>query len=130
MLSAVRTRRVAVTLAAAALVATGLTGCDAVDKGLDCAQVATDITMAVHDLQEKVSAGGESLKATKEALDKIEGDLDKVTGKRDDTDVDKAIKGLQTAVDKARKAAENGDATPDLSGIKDAAGALSKACTS
>ena len=129
MPSVVRTR-VAVTLAAAALAAIGLIGCDAVDKALDCGQVATDISMAVDDFQEKASGGGESPEAAKKALDKIEKDLGKVTDKRDDTDIDKAINDLQTAVAKARKAAEKGDATPDLSGIKDAAGHLSKVCTS
>ncbi|RNG18828.1 DNA-binding protein [Streptomyces botrytidirepellens] len=129
MPSVVRTR-VAVTSAAAALAATALIGCDALDKALDCGQVATDISMAVDDLREKVSGGGGSPETTKKALDEIEKDLGKVTDKRDDTDLDQAINDLQTAVDKAQKAAESGDATPDLSGIKKAAGHLSKVCTS
>lgn len=129
MPSAVRTR-VAVTLATTALVAVGLIGCDAIDKALDCGQVATDISMAVDDFHKKVSSGDGSPETTKKALDQIEKDLDKVTDKRDDADIDKAINDLQTAVTKARKAAESGDAKPDLSGIKDAAGHLSKACTS
>ncbi|MGW7412636.1 hypothetical protein [Streptomyces sp. NPDC054863] len=116
-------------MAASALAATGLIGCDAVDKALDCAQVATDTSMAVKDFRKEISDGVESSKATKEALDKIEKILDKVTDKRTDADIDQAIKDLQTEVDKARKTAEKGDATSDLGGVKDAAGKMSKACT-
>ncbi|NGN66790.1 hypothetical protein G5C51_23155 [Streptomyces sp. A7024] len=120
----------AILTAAAALSATALVGCSAVDKALDCAQLATEISKDVEQLQDVVGGAGESPQAAQDALDKIDKDLDKFSDKSDNADVGKAVEDLQTAVNNAQKSAEGGDPTPDLSGITSAAGELSKVCTS
>jgi hypothetical protein len=47
----------------------------------------------------------------------------------DDADVNKAVDDLQKAVTNVRDAVKNGDETPDISPVTDAAGELTKVCT-
>ena len=54
----------------------------------------------------------------------------KISDKTDDTDVNKAVDDLDKAVDNVREAIKNGDDTPDISPVTDAAGELTKVCTS
>ncbi|MGP2439724.1 hypothetical protein [Streptomyces sp. JW3] len=127
-----RSRRTALAAAAVAAVAlTGglTTGCDAVDKALDCVQTADAIADSVTALQQAVEAAGNDPMQLEESLDTIEKNLDKIGDKTDNADVNKAVDDLGQAVDNVRTSVENGDATPDISPVTDAAGELTKVCT-
>ncbi|MGW2044206.1 hypothetical protein ACWCPF_03335 [Streptomyces sp. NPDC001858] len=126
-------RRRTVIAAATAAVALSLglttTGCDAVNKALDCVQTADAIADSVTDLQQAVENAANDPTQTEESLTSIENNLDEIGDKTDDTDVNKAVDDLQAAVTNVRKAVESGDTTPDLSPVTDAAGELTKVCT-
>ncbi|MFJ9714948.1 hypothetical protein ACIRPQ_03220 [Streptomyces sp. NPDC101213] len=127
-----RHRRITVAAATAAVVLTlGLTttGCDAVNKALDCVQTADSIADSVTDLQQAVENAADDPTQTQESLTSIEKNLDKIGDKTDNADVDKAVDDLREAVTNVRTALENGDNTPDLSPVTDAAGELTKVCT-
>ncbi|WP_431946236.1 hypothetical protein [Actinacidiphila sp. bgisy167] len=126
-----RTRRLAAFATAAALGATALIGCsavDAVDKALDCANVAARITADVQNLQDAVSNAGDSPQDAANALDQIAADLADLSDKTGNADVNSAVSDLQKAVENAQKAAENGN-VPDITPVADAASELSKVCT-
>ncbi|MFG3657262.1 hypothetical protein [Streptomyces sp. NPDC047706] len=124
-----RTAAVAATLAAVALTAGLTTGCDAVNKALDCVQTADAIADSVTDLQQAVESAANDPTQLAESLDSIEKNLGEIGGKTDNADVDKAVDDLQLAVDNVRTSVENGDETPDISPVTDAAGELTKVCT-
>ncbi|MFF9058519.1 hypothetical protein ACF09K_07405 [Streptomyces sp. NPDC014882] len=127
-----RHRRITVAAATAAVALTlGLTttGCDAVNKALDCVQTADSIADSVTDLQQAVENAADDPTQTQESLTSIEKNLDKIGDKTDNADVDKAVDDLREAVTNVRTALENGDNTPDLSPVTDAAGELTKVCT-
>ncbi|MER5197809.1 hypothetical protein ACWD3J_00715 [Streptomyces sp. NPDC002755] len=126
-----RRRTVIVTAAAAVALTVGLTatGCDAVNKALDCVQTADSIADSVTDLQQAVENAANDPTQTQESLTSIENNLDKIGDKTDNADVNKAVDDLQSAVANVRTAVENGDNTPDLSPVTDAAGELTKVCT-
>ncbi|MEU0116127.1 hypothetical protein ABZ137_21010 [Streptomyces bobili] len=127
-----RGRRITIAAATAAVALTvGLTttGCDAVNKALDCVQTADAIADSVTDLQQAVENAANDPTQTQESLTSIEKNLDKIGDKTDDTDVDKAVDDLREAVTNVRTAVEGGDNTPDLSPVTDAAGELTKVCT-
>jgi predicted nucleic acid-binding Zn-ribbon protein len=131
-MAATRSRRTAI--AAAALAATALTaalttGCDAVDKALDCVQTADAIADSVTELQQAVENASNDPARLQEYLDSIEKNLDKIGDKTDNADVNQAVDDLGKAVGNVRTAVENGDATPDISPVTDAAGELTKVCT-
>ncbi|MEH0526224.1 hypothetical protein QBA75_02515 [Streptomyces stelliscabiei] len=117
-------------VAAVALTAGLTTGCDAVNKALDCVQTADAIARSVDDLQQAVQNAADDPTQLEESLASIDKNLDEIGDKTDNTDVNKAVDSLQKAVTDTRTAVENGDATPDISGITDAAGELTKVCTS
>ncbi|MBP5863430.1 hypothetical protein F3K40_11060 [Streptomyces sp. LBUM 1478] len=117
-------------VAAVALTAGLTTGCDAVNKALDCVQTADAIARSVDDLQQAVQNAADDPTQLEESLASIDKSLDDIGDKTDNTDVNKAVDSLQKAVTDTRTAVENGDATPDISGITDAAGELTKVCTS
>jgi hypothetical protein len=127
-----RRRGAAVAAALAVAVLTGgfVTGCDAVGKALDCVQTADAIADSVTDLQQAVENAADDPTRTDESLNAIERDLGKIGDKTDNTDVNKAVDDLQKAVGNVRTAIENGDETPDISPVTDAAGELTKVCTS
>jgi hypothetical protein len=64
-----------------------------------------------------------------ESLAAIDKNLDKIGDKTDNADVSKAVDDLAKAVDNVRTSIENGDETPDISPVTDAAGELTKVCT-
>jgi hypothetical protein len=66
---------------------------------------------------------------TDESLNAIENNLDKIGDKTDNADVNKAVDDLNKAVGNVRTAIKNGDNTPDVSPVTDAAGELTKVCT-
>jgi predicted nucleic acid-binding Zn-ribbon protein len=119
----------AATVAAVALTAGLTTGCDAVDKALDCVQTADAIADSVTELQQAVEAASNDPTQLEESLDSIDKNLDKIGDRTDNTDVNKAVDDLGTAIGNVRTSVENGDETPDLSPVTDAAGELTKVCT-
>ncbi|MGN9756291.1 hypothetical protein [Streptomyces sp. SD31] len=130
-----RRRRSRIAIAAAAVAAVGLTaglttGCDAVNKALDCVQTADAIADSVTELQQAVENASNDPTQLEESLDSIDKNLDKIGDKTDNADVNKAVDDLQQAVTNVRDAVKNGDETPDVSPVTDAAGELTKVCTS
>jgi len=122
-------RRIAAFAVVAALVAApAVVGCDAVDKALDCFQTAETIADSVTDLQQAVENTANDPTQTDESLASIEKNLDKIGDKTDNADVNKAVDDLTKAVDNVRTAVKNGDETPDISPVTDAAGELTKVC--
>lgn len=121
--------RAGAALAAGAAAVTLTGACDAVNKAIDCAQLATEIAADVDRLQEAVSGAGEDPQAAANALDEIEQNLDDFGDKTDNADVGKAVDDLQQAVDNAQQAADRGE-VPDFQPVGDAAGELTNVCTS
>ncbi|MFI0238952.1 hypothetical protein [Streptomyces sp. NPDC016845] len=129
-MAARRHRRIAVTVAAAALIAVpAAVGCSAVDKALDCVQTADAIADSVTDLQQAVENAANDPGQADEALASIDTNLDEIGDKTDNADVSKAVDDLNKAVDNVRTAIKNGDETPDVTPVTDAAGELTKVCT-
>ncbi|MCX4990640.1 MULTISPECIES: hypothetical protein [unclassified Streptomyces] len=123
-------RRTAALAVVAALVALpAAVGCDAVSKALDCVQTADSIADSVTDLQQAVENAANDPTQTDESLNSIENNLDKIGDKTDNADVNKAVDDLSKAVANVRTAVKNGDSTPDISPVTDAAGELTKVCT-
>ncbi|MEV0484880.1 hypothetical protein AB0I69_30260 [Streptomyces sp. NPDC050508] len=128
-----RSRRriaIAATVAVIGLTAGLTTGCDAVNKAIDCVQTADTIADSVTGLQQAVENAANDPTQTDKSLNSIEKDLDKIGDKTDNADVNKAVDNLDKAVDNVRTAVKNGDNTPDISPVTDAAGELTKVCTS
>ncbi|KOT44776.1 hypothetical protein ADK41_04155 [Streptomyces caelestis] len=124
-----RTATVATTLAAVALTAGLTTGCAAVDKALDCVQTADAIADSVTDMQQAVENAGNDVTQLEESLAAIDKNLTDIGDKTDNADVGKAVDDLEKAVQNVRTSIENGDETPDISPVTDAAGELTKVCT-
>ncbi|MFJ5302208.1 hypothetical protein [Streptomyces sp. NPDC088350] len=125
-----RRTAIAATVAVVGLTAGLATGCDAVNKAIDCVQTADTIADSVTGLQQAVENAANDPTRTDESLNSIEKDLDKIGDKTDNADVNKAVDDLNKAVDNVRTAVKNGDNTPDISPVTDAAGELTKVCTS
>jgi uncharacterized protein YoxC len=134
-MAASRHRRHAPVITAAAVTATvalttGLTtGCDNVDTAIDCVRTADTIADSVTELQQAVENTTGDPTRVSESLDTIDRDVNKIGDTTDDADVNKAVDDLGTAVDNIRKAIANGDRTPDLGPVTEAAGELTKVCT-
>ncbi|MEU0806323.1 hypothetical protein [Streptomyces sp. NPDC005970] len=111
-------------LAAVALAVPITVGCSAVDRAIDCAQLAVDITTGVDNLQDAVT----DPQNADNVLDALKKDIDEAKDKTGDADVGKAVDHLQKAVDNVQTAIDKGE-DPDLSPIKDAADELTKVCT-
>jgi hypothetical protein len=124
-------RRTAIALAAAtaALTAGLVSGCSAVDRALDCVQTAHSVADDVTDLQLEAAHAAVNPDRTDASLDSIDKDLKEIGDRTDNADVDKAVDDLTKAVDNVRTAIKNGDKTPDLSPVSDAAGELTRVCT-
>jgi hypothetical protein len=127
-----RRRTVTATLAAVAVLTVmgASAGCDAVNKAIDCVQTADAIAGSVTDLQQAVENAANDPTRTDQSLDSIEKDLDKIGDKTDNVDVNKAVDDLRKAVTNVRDAIKNGDRTPDIGPVTNAAGELTKVCTS
>ncbi|MFL4904398.1 hypothetical protein ACJ6WF_14740 [Streptomyces sp. MMS24-I2-30] len=134
-MAASRRRRRARITAVAAVTAgvaltTGLaTGCDSVNKALDCVRTADSIADSVTRLQQAVENAATDPTQAAESLDAIQKNLDKIGDTTDNADVNKAVDDLGAAVDTIRTAIKNGDSTPDVGPVTDAAGELTKVCT-
>ncbi|WP_030158626.1 hypothetical protein [Streptomyces sp. NRRL S-244] len=121
--------RIAAVVLAAALAVPALTSCDAISTAMDCANTAVAITDGANDLQQAVSQAGNSPQDAQNALNQIEANLKKVGDQTDNADLSKAVSSMTTAVKNVRTAIENGNATPDIQPVADAAKELSKVCT-
>jgi len=117
------------TLAAAALLVPLTTGCDAVDKALDCGRLAVEISNDVDNLQDAVTGATLDPTEADKVLDALDKDIDKVGDRTDDTDVGKTLDHLRKALDNVQTSVDSGD-HPDLTPVKDATAELSKVCTS
>ncbi|MDX3233279.1 hypothetical protein [Streptomyces sp. ME19-01-6] len=115
-------------LAAVALAMPITAGCSAVEKAIDCAQLAVDITTDVDNLQDAVSGTVNDPQDADKILDALDNDIDKIKDKTDNADVGKAVDHLQQAVDNVQTAIDKGQ-DPDLTPVKDAAGELTKVCS-
>ncbi|GHE40480.1 MULTISPECIES: hypothetical protein [Streptomyces] len=121
--------RIAAVVLAAALAVPALTSCDAISTAMDCANTAVAITDGANDLQQAVSQAGNSPQDAQNALNQIEANLKKVGDQTDNADLSKAVSSMTTAVKNVRTAIENGNTTPDIQPVADAAKELSKVCT-
>ncbi|GHD89360.1 hypothetical protein [Streptomyces naganishii] len=124
-----RTGAAVAATALAALTLTTTAACSAVNKALDCVQTADSIADSVTDLQQAVQNAANDPTRTDASLAAIDSDLREIGDKTDDADVNKAVDDLGRAVSNVRTAIKNGDDTPDISPVTDAAGELTKVCT-
>lgn len=123
-------RRIATAAAGAALLVPVLLGCGALEKAADCVRTADAIADSVAELQRTVDGAAEDPGQAAEALDRIDKNVDDIQKDTGDADVKKAVEHLDTAVGNVRGALEKGDQAPDISPVVDAAGELTKVCTS
>ncbi|MEV5848189.1 hypothetical protein AB0M32_40125 [Streptomyces sp. NPDC051985] len=119
---------IAAVAATTALTAVLLSGCDAVNKALDCVQTADTIADSVTRLQQAVENASNDPTQIDDAITSIGSDLDKIDNRTDNADLDKATQDMREALTNVRTAVRNGDDTPDISGVTDAAGELTKVC--
>ncbi|MFI1165323.1 hypothetical protein ACH4UM_17345 [Streptomyces sp. NPDC020801] len=122
----------ATAVAATALVALALgatAACGAVNKALDCVQTADSIADSVTSLQQAVENTANDPTQADASLASIEKNLRQIGDKTDNADVNKAVDDLDKAVGNVRTAIRNGDNTPDITPVTDAAGELTKVCT-
>ncbi|MEU0369878.1 hypothetical protein ACIQ7Q_12400 [Streptomyces sp. NPDC096176] len=122
-------RRIALTIATAALILPAAVGCGALDKALECVETADSIATSVGNLQDAVATGTEDLTQAKESLDAIDRELKNLGDKTDNADLSKAVDDLGAGVESVRKAIESGDTTPDIKPVTDAATEIGKVCT-
>jgi hypothetical protein len=122
-------RRIALTLATAALIVPITVGCSAIDKALDCVETADAIATSVDRLQQAVSSAGDDPTQARQALDDIDRELNNLSDKTDNADLSKAVDDMGAGVDNVRTAIEDGDATPDIKPVTDAAGEIGRVCT-
>ncbi|OPF82701.1 hypothetical protein VT50_0206645 [Streptomyces antioxidans] len=115
-------------LAAVALAVPVSAGCGAVEKALDCAQLAIEISNDVDNLQDALTGAAVDPQEADKILDSLETDIDKVGDRTDNADVSKAIDDLQKAVDNVQKSVDSGK-DPDLTPVRDAAGELTNVCS-
>ena len=120
----------ATTVAALTLVA-GLTttGCGAAHRTLDCVRTANAVADAVSGLQQAARDAALDPSKADAYFSPIEENLKAIGHQGDNVDVDKAVADLGRAVRNVSASVRNGDRSPDLSPVRDAAGELTKACT-
>ncbi|MEV7414252.1 hypothetical protein [Streptomyces sp. NPDC089919] len=124
-----RHRRSTALAVAALLAVPALGACDAINTAMDCAKTAVAITDAVNDLQQAVSQAGNSPQDAQNALNQIDQSLKQIGDNTDNADLGKAIDDMTAGVTNVRTAIQNGNPTPDVTPIADAAGEITKVCT-
>ncbi|MFI9111424.1 hypothetical protein [Streptomyces venezuelae] len=122
-------RRLALAVATAAALTTVLSGCGALDTAMDCVKTADAIATSVSKLQQAVSNASNDATQIEESLNSISTELGNLKNTTDNADLAKAVDDLTKGVDTVRTAVKNGDATPDITPITDAAGEVTKVCT-
>jgi phage shock protein A len=115
--------------AVAALTTTLATGCASADTALDCVHTADSTADSVTALQQAAENAADDPTQANASLDAIEKNLHKIGDRTDNADVNKAVDDLSAAVENVRTSIKNGDNTPDVSPVTDAAGELTKVCT-
>ncbi|MER8044275.1 hypothetical protein [Streptomyces sp. NPDC094032] len=123
-----RRRSIALAVATAAAL-TGLVGCSGLDKAVDCVKTVDAITASVDKLSQAVSSASNDPTQIEEALNSIDTELGNLKNTTDKTDLSKAVDDLTKGVDTVRTSVKNGDATPDIKPITDAAAEVGKVCT-
>ncbi|GAA2798897.1 hypothetical protein [Streptomyces showdoensis] len=123
-----RRRSIALAVATAAAL-TGLVGCGALDKAMDCVKTADAIATSVDKLSQAVSSASNDPTQIEEALNSIDTELGNLKNSTDNADLSKAVDDLTKGVDSVRAAVKNGDTTPDIKPITDAATEVGKVCT-
>jgi hypothetical protein len=126
-----RTATLATALAATALTAWLMTGCnpDDVDNSLDCVRgydTVADSLKAIHQAGQDAASDASR---TDESMKTIEKNLAKIGAESDGGKVDKAVDDLNRAVADYDKAVLNGE-NPDPTKIDKAARELKDVCTS
>ncbi|MEU6660973.1 hypothetical protein [Streptomyces sp. NPDC046821] len=124
-----RHRTAALAVTAVLIAIPAAVGCGAVDKALDCVHTADSIADSVTDLQQAVENAANDPGQADKALNSIDKNLGKISDKTGNADISKAVDDLSTAVNNVRTAIKNGDRTPDITPVTDAAGELTKVCT-
>ncbi|MFG3406034.1 hypothetical protein [Streptomyces sp. NPDC048142] len=124
-----RHQRLVLATAATLLTLTTTAGCAGLDKALDCVRTADAIATSVGNLQQAVSNASEDVTQASESLDDIDRELKKLDDTTDDADLSKAVDDLQAGVTDVRESIENGDATPDITPVTDAATEIGKVCS-
>ncbi|WP_344356185.1 hypothetical protein [Streptomyces gobitricini] len=124
-----RRRTAALTAATAMLALTGAVGCGALDKAMGCVQAADAIATSVNKLSQAASTAADDPTRLYESLDEIDKELASLQDKTDNADLSKAVDDLGKGVDSVRTAVNNGDATPDIKPVTDAATEIGKVCT-
>ncbi|GGT91166.1 MULTISPECIES: hypothetical protein [Streptomyces] len=120
--------RLALAVATAAALTT-LVGCGALDKAMDCVATADAIATSVDRLQQAASSASNDPTQLNEALNDISTELDKLQDTTDNADLSKAVDDLTKGVESVRTAVKEGDTTPDIKPITDAATEIGKVCT-
>ncbi len=123
-----RSSRIALAVVTAATL-TGLVGCGALDKAMDCVKTAEAIATSVDKLSTAVSTAADDPTQLTEALDNIDKELTSLGDTTDNADLSKAVDDMNKAVDNVRTAVRNGDETPDIGPVTDAAAEIGKVCT-
>ena len=124
-----RRRTIALAVATAAFAVTGLTGCGALDKAMDCVKTADAIATSVDKLTQAVNDASNDPTKIEEALNSIDTELGNLKNTTDNADLSKAVDDLNKGVDSVRTAVKNGDTTPDIKPITDAATEIGKVST-
>ncbi|WP_067225788.1 hypothetical protein [Streptomyces sp. NBRC 109706] len=101
----------------------GTLGCD-VQRALDCAQLALEVTSSVDALSRAVDSGDPV--GFSDAADAAQNDLDELRDGFSDTDVSAAADSVAEAIDNI--AQQPAGSAPDLSPLNDAVGELTSAC--
>ncbi|MFF7181723.1 hypothetical protein [Streptomyces sp. NPDC008121] len=122
-------RRLAFAAATAAVLTTTLVGCGALDKAMDCVATADAIATSVDKLEQAVSNASNDPTQLNEALNDISTELGNLKDTTDNADLSKAVDDLTKGVDSVRTAVNNGDTTPDIKPVTDAATEIGKVCT-
>ncbi|MFF4869826.1 hypothetical protein ACWDUX_09310 [Streptomyces sp. NPDC003444] len=122
-------RRLALAVATAATLTTVLSGCAALDTAMDCVKTADAIATSVSNLQQAVSNASNDPTQIEEALTSISTELGNLKNTTDNADLSQAVDDLTKGVDSVRTAVKNGDTTPDITPITNAAGEVTKVCT-
>ncbi|MEU5215762.1 hypothetical protein AB0G79_06115 [Streptomyces sp. NPDC020807] len=122
-------RRLALAVATAAALTTALSGCAALDTAMDCVKTADAIATSVDKLQQAASNATNDPTQIEESLNSISTELGNLKDTTDNADLSKAVDDLTKGVETVRTAVKNGDSTPDIQPITDAAGEVAKVCT-
>ncbi|MGP4114372.1 hypothetical protein ACTWP5_26110 [Streptomyces sp. 4N509B] len=125
-----RTRRAAGSVGSAGLLAvmavTGTLACD-LQRAVDCAQLALEVTTSADSLENALST--EALGDDVDALDELSEDVGELQDRVGDTDVQEAADSVVEAAENLTRAVEEGE-VPDLTPLADATSELTTVCAS